>query len=57
MAHSIGKILSEHRKQIKMKQGDLSKHLEAYNCYIKPNSISSWENGVSMPNCKTAHYL
>lgn len=50
MAHSIGKILSEHRKQIKMKQGDLSKRLEAYNCYIKPNSISSWENGVSMPN-------
>lgn len=50
MANTIGKILSTQRKKIKMKQSDLSKHLESHNCYVKPNSISSWETGASMPN-------
>lgn len=50
MAHSIGKILSKRRKQIKMKQSELSKCLESHNCYVKSNSISSWETGASMPN-------
>ena len=50
MAHSIGKILSKQRKKIKMKQSELSKHLESHNCYVKSNSISSWETGASMPN-------
>lgn len=50
MANTIGKILSEQRKKIKMKQGELSKRLESHNCYVKSNSISSWETGASMPN-------
>lgn len=50
MANTIGKILSTQRKKIKMKQSDLSKCLESHNCYVKPNSISSWETGASMPN-------
>lgn len=50
MAYPIGKIFSERRKQIKMKQDELSKRLETHNCSVKKSAISSWETGGSFPN-------
>lgn len=50
MTHSIGKIFAERRKQIKMKQNELSKRLEAHKCSVKTSAISSWENDGSTPS-------
>lgn len=50
MTHSIGKIFAERRKQIKMKQTELSKRLEAHKCSVKTSAISSWENDGSTPS-------
>lgn len=48
----LGKIIARNRKAHKMKQGDLAKELESYDIYVKQNSISAWESGISQPSAK-----
>lgn len=48
----IGKTIANHRKAHKLKQSQLATALEHYDIYIKPNTISAWESGLSQPSAK-----
>ena len=48
----LGKTIALHRKQCKLKQSELAIELEKYNIFIKPNTISAWESGLSLPNSR-----
>ena len=48
----LGKIIAKNRKAHKMKQGELAKELESYGIYVKQNSISAWESGITQPSAR-----
>ena len=50
--NSIGQIIKKYRKENKLSQPDLANELAQYGYSIKQTAISSWENGVSMPNAE-----
>ena len=48
----LGKTIAEHRKAYKLTQCQLAKKLTEYDIYVKPNSVSSWESGISLPSSR-----
>lgn len=48
----LGKTIAKHRKNHKLKQSQLAIELEKYNIYVKPNTVSAWESGLSQPNSR-----
>lgn len=48
----LGKTIAKHRKDHKLKQSQLAIKLEKYNIYVKPNTVSAWESGLSQPNSR-----
>ena len=48
----LGKTIARHRKAYKLTQCQLAKKLTEYDIYVKPNSVSSWESGISLPNSR-----
>ena len=48
----LGKIIAKNRKANKMKQGELAKKLESYDIFVKQNSISAWESGMTQPSAR-----
>ena len=48
----LGKTIAEHRKAYKLTQSRLAEKLTEYDIYVKPNSVSSWESGISLPSSK-----
>lgn len=50
--NDLGKTIAKHRKEHKIKQSELALKLEYYNIFVKPNTVSAWESGLSVPNSK-----
>lgn len=50
--NDLGKTIAKHRKEHKIKQSELALKLEYYDIYVKPNTVSAWESGLSIPNSK-----
>lgn len=50
--NDLGKTIAKHRKDHKIKQSELALKLEYYDIYVKPNTVSAWESGLSIPNSK-----
>lgn len=50
--NDLGKTIAKHRKEHKLKQSELATKLEYYNIFVKPNTVSAWESGLSVPNSK-----
>ena len=50
--HDLGKTIAKHRKEHKIKQSELALKLEYYDIFVKPNTVSAWESGLSIPNSK-----
>lgn len=50
--NDLGKTIAKHRKEHKIKQSELALKLEYYDIFIKPNTVSAWESGLSIPNSK-----
>ena len=50
--NDLGKTIAKHRKEHKIKQSELSLKLEYYDIFVKPNTVSAWESGLSIPNSK-----
>ena len=50
--NDLGKTIAKHRKEHKIKQSELALKLEYYDIYVKPNTVSAWEAGLSIPNSK-----
>lgn len=50
--NDLGKTIAKHRKDHKIKQSELALKLEYYNIFVKPNTVSAWESGLSVPNSK-----
>lgn len=50
--NDLGKTIAKHRKDHKIKQSELALKLEYYDIYVKPNTVSAWESGLSVPNSK-----
>ena len=48
----LGKTIAKHRKDHKLKQSQLAIELEKYDIYVKPNTVSAWESGLSQPNSR-----
>ena len=48
----LGKIIAKNRKENKMKQGELAKKLESYDIFVKQNTISAWESGITQPSAR-----
>ena len=48
----LGKIIAKNRKVHKMKQAQLAKELESYNIFVKQNTISAWESGMTQPSAR-----
>lgn len=50
--NDLGKTIAKHRKEHKIKQSELALKLEYYDIFVKPNTVSAWESGLSIPNSK-----
>ena len=50
--NDLGKTIAKHRKELKIKQSELALKLEYYDIFVKPNTVSAWESGLSIPNSK-----
>ena len=50
--NDLGKTIAKHRKEHKVKQSELALKLEYYDIFVKPNTVSAWESGLSIPNSK-----
>lgn len=50
--NNLGKTIAKHRKEHKIKQSELALKLEYYDIFVKPNTVSAWESGLSIPNSK-----
>ncbi len=50
--NDLGKTIAKHRKEYKIKQSELALKLEYYDIFVKPNTVSAWESGLSIPNSK-----
>ena len=48
----LGKIIAKNRKANKMKQAQLAKELESYDIFVKQNTISAWESGMTQPSAR-----
>ena len=48
----LGKTIAGHRKAYKLTQSQLAEKLTEYDIYVKPNSVSSWESGISLPSSR-----
>lgn len=48
----LGKTIAKHRKYHRLKQSQLATELEKYGIYIKPNTVSAWESGLSQPSSR-----
>lgn len=48
----LGKTIAKHRKDHKLKQSQLATELERYDIYVKPNTVSAWESGLSQPSSR-----
>ena len=48
----LGNIIAKNRKENKMKQGELAKKLESYDIFVKQNTISAWESGITQPSAR-----
>ena len=50
--NDLGKTIAKHRKEHIIKQSELALKLEYYDIFVKPNTVSAWESGLSIPNSK-----
>ena len=48
--NTIGKIIQDRRKELKLRQPDITKELEQFGYFINPAAVSSWERNVTQPN-------
>ena len=48
--NTIGKIIQDRRKELKLRQPDITKQLEQFGYFINPAAVSSWERNVTQPN-------
>ena len=48
----LGKTIARHRKEHKLKQSQLADRLTSYDIFVKPNTVSAWESGLSLPSSK-----
>ena len=48
----LGRIIAKNRKANRLKQGELAKRLESYDIFVKQNTISSWESGMTQPSAR-----
>ena len=48
----LGKTIAKHRKEHKLKQSQLADRLTSYDIFVKPNTVSAWESGLSLPSSK-----
>ena len=49
---NLGKTIAKHRKEHKLKQSQLADRLTSYDIFVKPNTVSAWESGLSLPSSK-----
>lgn len=52
MKKNIGEVISEHRKNMKLSQVELSEKLAGKNIEVSNAAISAWEKGNSMPSAE-----
>jgi hypothetical protein len=48
----LGKTIARHRKEHRLKQSQLAEKLTWYDIFVKPNTVSAWESGISQPSSK-----
>ena len=48
----LGKTIAKHRKEHKLKQSQHADRLTRYDIFVKPNTVSAWESGLSLPSSK-----
>ena len=48
----LGKTIARHRKEHRLKQSQLAEKLTCYDIFVKPNTVSAWESGISQPSSK-----
>lgn len=48
--NTIGKIIQDRRKELKLRQPDITKQLEQFGYFINPAAVSSWERNITQPN-------
>lgn len=48
----LGKTIARYRKEHRLKQSQLTEKLTWYDIFVKPNTVSTWESGISQPSSK-----
>ena len=50
--NDLGKTIAKHRKEHGLNQSQLAKELIDYNVYVKQNTVSAWESGITQPSAR-----